>query len=109
MVKTESTVVPRVKITAFSVSPPNSSAKVADKLLNIKNVDASFVLVNIDNRIHISARSNGTINVQLILEKIGGGGHFDVAGAAMSGSIADTEEILDKIAESISAYIVPEE
>jgi c-di-AMP phosphodiesterase-like protein len=60
------------------------AAKVADKLLNIKNVDASFVLVNIDNRIHISARSNGTINVQVILEKLNGGGHFDVAGAQIS-------------------------
>ncbi len=60
------------------------AAKVADKLLNIKGVDASFVLVNIDNRIHISARSNGTINVQVILEKLNGGGHFDVAGAQIA-------------------------
>lgn len=60
------------------------AAKVADKLLAIKNVDASFVLVNIDNKIHISARSNGTINVQLILEKLNGGGHFDVAGAQIA-------------------------
>ncbi len=61
-----------------------AAAKAADKLLTVKNVNAAFALVNTGGVIHISARSNGSINVQLILEKIGGGGHFDVAGAALS-------------------------
>ncbi len=62
-----------------------AAAKAADKLLTVRNVNAAFALVKIGNTVHISARSNGTVNVQLILEKIGGGGHFDMAGAAISG------------------------
>lgn len=60
------------------------AAKAADKLLNLRGVDAAFSLVMIDGAIHISARSNGNVNVQLILEKLNGGGHYDVAGAQIS-------------------------
>ncbi len=60
-----------------------AAAKTADKLLMIRNIEASFAIVTIGNQIHISARSNGDINVQLILEKLGGGGHFDSAAAVM--------------------------
>ncbi|MGM9682665.1 MAG: DHH family phosphoesterase [Eubacteriales bacterium] len=60
-----------------------AAAKAADKLLTVRNINAAFALVKIGDAIHISARSNGSINVQLILEKIGGGGHFDMAGAAL--------------------------
>ncbi len=60
------------------------AAKAADKLLNLRGIDAAFALVMIDGCIHISARSNGTINVQLVLERFHGGGHFDVAGAQVS-------------------------
>jgi c-di-AMP phosphodiesterase-like protein len=73
--------------TSEGTGSPNdrvAAAKAADKLLSVKNVNAAFALVLIGNTVHISGRSNGTINVQLILEKIGGGGHFDVAGAALS-------------------------
>ncbi len=63
-----------------------AAAKAADGLLSVRNVNASFALVSIGDTVHISGRSNGKINVQLILEKIGGGGHFDVAGAALSAS-----------------------
>ena len=58
-----------------------AAAKAADKLLTVRGIDASFALVDTGNSINISARSNGKINVQLILEKLNGGGHFDVAGA----------------------------
>lgn len=75
------------------------AAKVADKLLAIKNIDASFVLVNIDGRIHISARSNGTINVQVILEKLNGGGHFDVAGAQISNETM--RNVIQRLRDSI--------
>ena len=61
-----------------------AAAKAADKLLSVKNVNAAFALVLIGTTVHISGRSNGKVNVQLILEKIGGGGHFDVAGAALA-------------------------
>lgn len=63
-----------------------AAAKAADRLLAVRHVNAAFALVLIGSTVHISGRSNGKINVQLILEKIGGGGHFDVAGAALSES-----------------------
>ncbi len=82
------------------------AAKVADNLLGLEDVSASFVLVQIDNVVHISARSNGTINVQLILEKLNGGGRYDAAGAQVKGSsVADT---LFTLKEAIDAYINPE-
>ncbi len=66
-----------------------AAAKSANKLLTVRNIDAAFALVRIGNTIHISARSNGSINVQLIVEKIGGGGHFDMAGAALADKSLD--------------------
>ena len=72
-----------------------AAAKAADKLLTVKGVNAAFALVKIGEVIHISARSNGSINVQLILERIGGGGHFDVAGAAVADkTLADAKALL---------------
>lgn len=66
-----------------------AASKAADKLLAVRQVDASFALVEAGSTIHISARSNGTINVQLILEKLKGGGHFDAAGAQVQESTMD--------------------
>jgi len=60
-----------------------AAARAADKLLSIRAVDAAFALVATGDVIHISARSNGIINVQLILEKLNGGGHFDMAGTQL--------------------------
>ena len=83
-----------------------SAAKVADKLLTVEGVAASFALVRIGNAIHISARSGGTVNVQLILERIGGGGHFDSAGAQMSdGSMHDA---VVRLKNAIDSYLTPE-
>ena len=58
-------------------------AKAADELLTISNITASFVLGNVGNKICISGRSIGDINVQVILEKLGGGGHITLAGAQL--------------------------
>ena len=63
-----------------------NAARAADRLLNVEGVYASFALCRIAESVHISARSQGKINVQLILEKMGGGGHFDSAGAQMKSS-----------------------
>ena len=74
-----------------------AAAKAADKLLTVRNVNAAFALILIGDTVHVSARSNGTVNVQLILEKIGGGGHFDVAGAAIKETTLElAEEMLQK-------------
>ena len=62
-----------------------NASRAADRLLTVSGVRASFALCRIGDSVHISARSQGKINVQLILEKIGGGGHFDSAGAQLKG------------------------
>lgn len=60
-------------------------AKAADELLTISDITASFVLGNMGDKICISGRSIGDINVQIILEKLGGGGHITLAGAQLEG------------------------
>jgi len=75
---------------AISISPTDIenptliAAQAADELLNIAGIQASFVLSNIDEVIYISARSLEDMNVQLIMEVFGGGGHLSVAGAQIS-------------------------
>lgn len=60
-------------------------AKAADELITISNITASFVLGHMGDKICISGRSIGDINVQVILEKLGGGGHITLAGAQLEG------------------------
>ena len=60
-------------------------AKAADELLTISDITASFVLGHMGEKICISGRSIGDINVQVILEKLGGGGHITLAGAQLEG------------------------
>ena len=60
-------------------------AKAADELLTISDITASFVLGRLGEKICISGRSIGDINVQVILEKMGGGGHITLAGAQLEG------------------------
>ena len=79
-----------------------AAAKEADRLLNVKGVHASFALVEVGNAIHISGRSDGSINVQLILERLGGGGRFDSAGAAMTGVSLD--DARRDLRDAVSAY-----
>ncbi len=56
-------------------------AQAADELLNISDVDAAFVLFEIGDTVNISARSMGILNVQVLMEKVGGGGHHTMAAA----------------------------
>ena len=96
----------QIAITAIEgTGSPNdrvAAAKASDKLLTVRDVNAAFALILLGNSVHISARSNGTINVQLILEKIGGGGHFDMAGAALADNTL--EEAERRLTEAIDAY-----
>lgn len=64
-------------------SPTVLAAKVANDLLDVENVRASFVLCKIENMVYISARSIDDVNVQVIMENFGGGGHGTVAGAQL--------------------------
>lgn len=79
------------------------ASKAADKMLTLRGVDASFTLVRIGEQIHISARSGGKINVQLILERLNGGGHFDVAGAQVTSD--SIFSVLETLKASIDDYL----
>ena len=77
-------------------------AKSADELLTIGNITASFVLGNVGNEVTISGRSIGDINVQVILEKMGGGGHITLAGAQIEGMTI--EEVKEELKQRINEY-----
>lgn len=77
-------------------------AQSADELLNIKGIKASFVLSPNDNKIVISGRSLGDINVQVILEKLGGGGSMTIAGAQMPN--VTIEEATNRLKQAIDSY-----
>lgn len=70
-------------------SPTVVCAQAANEMLNISGINASFVLTDYNDRIYISARSIDNINVQLIMERLGGGGHMNVAGAQLDGYTID--------------------
>ncbi len=80
-----------------------SMAKAADRLLGVTSIKASFVMCVIDGNVCISARSDGTINVQLILEALGGGGHYDAAAAQLSG--VTLEEAEKMLLDSCASYL----
>ena len=81
---------------------PVITAQAADELLNITGILASFVLCKVDEVVMISGRSMGDINVQAILEKIGGGGHLTFAGAQLAGITID--EAKQKLVTCIDEY-----
>lgn len=70
-------------------NPTVLGAQVANDLLNIENVKASFVLTEYKEKIYVSARSIDEVNVQVIMERIGGGGHMSVAGAQLADMTVD--------------------
>lgn len=82
---------------------PIIAAQAADELLSISGIQASFVLCMVDGIVMISGRSMGDINVQTILEKIGGGGHLTFAGAQIAGTTL--EEAKAKLLDSIEEYL----
>ena len=79
------------------------AAQAADELVNIKGIQASFVLAERGQVIYISGRSLGDISVQLILEKLGGGGHQSIAGAQLKDVTMD--EAISRLTESINSYL----
>ncbi|HCG67453.1 MAG: DHH family phosphoesterase [Eubacteriales bacterium] len=80
-----------------------TASKTADKLLTVRGVDAAFVLIETGGEVMISARSGGSINVQLVLEQMGGGGHFDAAGAQVRGT--DIKDVLTRLKTCIDDYL----
>ncbi len=71
-----------------------AASKAADKLLTLRGIEASFAFAPVGTGISISARSKGRINVQLIMEKLEGGGHFDMAGAQVTGGVPEAYDLL---------------
>jgi c-di-AMP phosphodiesterase-like protein len=94
-----------IAISVCEKNAPDSqllAAQAADELLGIRGIYAAFVLAETDEQVAISGRSYGQINVQLILERLGGGGHLTMAGAQLKG--ATTEEAIAKLEEAIDWY-----
>ena len=77
-------------------------AKAADELLTISDITASFVIGKLGDKVCISGRSIGDINVQIILEKLGDGGHITLAGAQVEGM--SIEEVKNLLIEKINEY-----
>lgn len=94
-----------IGISVYDKEDSNSNiicAKAADELLTISNITASFVIGNLGDKICISGRSIGDINVQIILEKLGGGGHITLAGAQVEGMTI--EEVKQELIIRINEY-----
>nr|WP_317358393.1 DHH family phosphoesterase [uncultured Tyzzerella sp.] len=82
-------------------------AQACDELLNIDNINASFVLCRLNDKISISARSFGEVNVQIIMEKLGGGGHQSISATQIKDVTID--EAINMLKEAIDEYFKEEE
>lgn len=85
-------------------SPTIIGAQAANELLDINEVKASFVLTTYNGRIYVSARSIDEVNVQIIMERLGGGGHMNASGAQfdhtdMDEAVADLKQVIDDVIE----------
>lgn len=80
-------------------SPTELGAQAANELLNIKGIKASFIATPYQDKIYISARSIDEVNVQIIMERMGGGGHMNIAGTQLEG--ATVEEAIAKLKDTI--------
>ncbi|MDO4489493.1 MAG: DHH family phosphoesterase [Lachnospiraceae bacterium] len=79
-------------------SPTIVGAQAANELLNVLGVKASFVLTDYDNKIFVSARAIDEVNVQLVMERMGGGGHMNIAGCQLLGcSVEEAKEQLKTV------------
>jgi len=92
-----------IAICPEEIEDPVLAAQAADELLNITGIQASFVFVKIKDEILVSGRSLADVNVQIILESLGGGGHMTMAGAKFKSITID--EALEKLKDAIGKYI----
>ena len=84
-------------------SPTIVASQAANQLLDISEVKASFVLTEFKNVIYISARAIDEINVQIIMERMGGGGHLNIAGCQLPG--ATIEEAREKLKQILDEML----
>lgn len=92
---------------AIAICPSNVDntvivARAADELLTISGIEVCFVLAEINNNVIISGRSLGDVNVQVILEELGGGGHMNMAGAKLD---LPMKEVIEKLKSSIDKHL----
>ena len=84
-------------------SPTELGAQAANELLNIKGIKASFICTPFQDQIYISARSIDEVNVQIIMERMGGGGHMNIAGCQLEGDTVD--EAIHKLKDTIDSML----
>ncbi len=84
-------------------SPTIVGAQAANELLNISGIKASIVFTYFNNEIYLSARSIDEVNVQLIMEKLGGGGHMSIAGAQLKDM--EMDEAIDLVKQTLDKMI----
>ena len=82
-------------------SPTVVGAQAANELLNIKGIKASFVMTAYNGTIYVSARSIDEVNVQLVMERMGGGGHMNIAGCQVQGSVEDAIGMLKQTLDTM--------
>lgn len=108
-VKNAQIIMPGIAVSQCPLGAQNPSliaAQAADSLLTIHGIHASFVLAQEDDVILISGRSMGNINMQVILEKLGGGGHMTIAGAQIYN--ASMEEAKTRVTHAVKQYLEEE-
>jgi len=106
IIKASELVYDNILISALYESYPNMrviSSQAADEMLNLSGIKAAFVLYPSENSIRLSARSLGDVNVQLIAEKLGGGGHSTIAGAEID--TTDLQEVKNELKACIKEYL----
>ena len=86
-------------------SPTVVGAQAANELLNIAGVKASFVLTSYNNEVYISARAIDEVNVQVMMERMGGGGHLNIAGAQVKDTMDETERMLKEIIDQLNQEV----
>ena len=88
-------------------NPSLTASQIADELLNIRGVQASFVIIEgLNDVIQVSARSLEKINVQIIMEMLGGGGHIDMAATQIKNS--SIEDVITMVEEVVEKYFEDE-
>ena len=106
MVRNIANIVPPYRVSEEFLAT-TSAIEYALELLNIKNIEASFVLGMKGDTVFISARSLGDINVHILMEKIGGGGHIDIAGAQLKD--VSLSQAYNMVKDIIEEYLEEEE
>ncbi len=106
IVKTARVVAPHIAVAMTYTKFPNIkviASQAADEMLNIADIYASIVVYPLDNCVSLSARSLGDINVQLIMEYLGGGGHSTVAGAQIKDKSVDM--VIEDVINAVNEYL----